>query len=127
MLLEIEGISIPMSGRGGGSFDNCTSDTCGGGGRGLMDEEAHDTCEGEGGEEEEGRWVTPVEWEEEQEEKEAWVYSQMLHLVMHVAENEIMEISLVNHELEKNHEGVQHQEPHCYNMTWVNHHLVNYE
>ena len=37
---------MPMSGGGGGSVDDCTSDTCGGG---SVDEEAHDTCEGEGG------------------------------------------------------------------------------
>ena len=45
LLLEIEGLSMPMSGGGGGLVDNCIGATCGGG---LVDEEAHDTCEGEG-------------------------------------------------------------------------------
>ena len=49
LLLEIEGLSMPVSGRGGGSINDCTSDTCGGGGGGLVDEESCDTCEGEGG------------------------------------------------------------------------------
>lgn len=48
MLLEIEGLSIPMSGGGCGSVDDCTSDTHGGGGGGSVDEEYIDTCEGEG-------------------------------------------------------------------------------
>ena len=59
LLVEIEGLSMAMSGGGGGLIDDYTSDTCGGG---SMDEEAHDTCEGEGGEkEEEGRWMTQVD------------------------------------------------------------------
>ena len=45
-LLEIEGLSIPMSGGGGGSVDHGTGDACGGG---SMDEETCDTCKGEGG------------------------------------------------------------------------------
>ena len=64
-------------------------------------------------EEEEGLWMTQVDQEEEQEEKEAWVDCKMLHLVMHVESNEMMVTSLLNHELEKNHDGARHQEPHC--------------
>ena len=45
-LVEIEGLSIPMSRGGGGLVDNNTGDTCGGG---LVDEEAHDMCREEGG------------------------------------------------------------------------------
>lgn len=40
-LLEIKGLLMPMSGEGGGSVDDCTSDTYGAGGGGSMDEEAH--------------------------------------------------------------------------------------
>ena len=45
MLLQIEGLSIPMSGGGCGSTNDCTSDTRGGG---SVDGEDSDTCEGEG-------------------------------------------------------------------------------
>ena len=48
LLLEIEGLSIFMSGEGGGSVDDYISDTCGGGGGGSVDEESRDTCKGEG-------------------------------------------------------------------------------
>lgn len=34
LLLEIEGLSMPMLGGEGGSVNNCTSHTCGGGGGG---------------------------------------------------------------------------------------------
>ena len=54
LLLEIEGLSMPMSRVGGGLVDNYTSDTCGGGGEGSVNEEACDTCKGEGGGGEEG-------------------------------------------------------------------------
>ena len=49
LLLEIEGLSIPMSRGRGGLVNNYTGDTCGGGGRGSVDEKSHDTCEEEGG------------------------------------------------------------------------------
>lgn len=45
-LPEIECLWIPMSGGGGGSVGDYTSDTCGGV---LVDEEARYTCEGEVG------------------------------------------------------------------------------
>ena len=34
LLLDIEGLSMPMSGGGGGSVDGTNGDTCGGGGGG---------------------------------------------------------------------------------------------
>ena len=46
-LLEIEALSMPMSGKGGGSVNDCIDDGCGGGVGGLVDEESHDTCKGE--------------------------------------------------------------------------------
>ena len=46
LLLEIEGLSMPMSGRGSGSVDDSTSDMCG---RGSMDGASSDTCGGGGG------------------------------------------------------------------------------
>ena len=46
LLLEIEGLSTPMSEGGRGSVGDCTSHACGGG---SMDEEVQDTCEGEVG------------------------------------------------------------------------------
>ena len=47
--LEIEGLSIPMSGGGDGSSNYYTSDTSGGGGGVSLGVEACDTCDGEGG------------------------------------------------------------------------------
>ena len=38
LLLEIEGLSIPMSRGGGGSVDDCIGDACEGGGGGLVNE-----------------------------------------------------------------------------------------
>ena len=49
LLLEIEGLSIPMSGWEGEPMDDVTGDTCGRGGEGSMDEEDCDTCRGDGG------------------------------------------------------------------------------
>lgn len=57
LLLEIDGISIPMLWGGGRSINDCTCDACGGGGGGLVDEESHDTCEWEGGGGGGGRWM----------------------------------------------------------------------
>ena len=48
----------------------------------------------------------------------------MLHLVMYVVENEVMEISLLDHELVDNHDGAWHREPHRQKMMWVNRHPV---
>lgn len=48
-LLEIKGLSVPMSGGGGGSVNDSVGDARGGHGGGLVDEEACATCKGEGG------------------------------------------------------------------------------
>ena len=49
LLLEIEGLSMPMLRGGGRSVNDDIGDACGGGGRGSVDEEARETCKGEGG------------------------------------------------------------------------------
>lgn len=48
-LLEIEDLSMPMLGAGGGLVDDGTGNTCGGGGEGSMYEEPHNICGGGGG------------------------------------------------------------------------------
>ena len=48
-LLEIEGLTMSMSRGRGGSVDDNTGDTCGGGGTRSVDEGAHDMCRGKGG------------------------------------------------------------------------------
>ena len=52
ILLEIEGLSMPMS-REGGLVDNDIGDACEGGGGGSMDEKYVDMCGGGGSMEEE--------------------------------------------------------------------------
>lgn len=54
-------------------------------------------------EEEEGWWLIQGDWKEE-EKKEAWVDRRVMHLVMHVEGNEMMVITLLNHEMEANHD-----------------------